>query len=132
MTGSYEDRRRALLAQQGELSPIRPFLAGALELLESLDPPRLTAYGFAFMDVLQLAEIRLVNGTHLTESAHSAHDVANVVAAYFATTEEQVEGPWWKSRYASSIGTEVVRAARRWFALNLIKCPAVKEVRLFF
>ena len=120
------------MAQQDELSPIRPFLAGALELLESLDPPRLTAYGFAFMDVLQLAEIRLVNGTHLTESTHTANDVANVVAAYFATTEEQAEGPWWKARYASSIGTEVVRAARRWFALSLIKCPAVKEVRLFF
>ena len=132
MTRSYEERREALLAQQDEQSPIRPFLAGALELLESLSPPRLTAYGFAFIDILQLAEIRLINGTHLTESPHSVDDVANVVAAFFAVTDEQGEGSWWKERHGSSIETDAVRAARRWYGVALIKCPAVKEVRLFF
>ena len=132
MTRSYEERREALLAQLDQQSPVRPFTAGALELLESLGPPRLTAYGFAFFDALQLAEIRLANGTHLTESVHSPIDVANVVAAYFAVTDEQVEGTWWKARYATSIGTDAVRAARRWYGVALIKCPAVKEVRLFF
>jgi len=132
MTGTYEDRRMALLARHDERSPNRPFLAGALDLLDSLDPPRLTAYGFAFMDILQLADIRLGNGTHLNESPHSADDVAEVVAAYFATAEEQEHGHWWKMRHASSIGTDTVRSARRWYGPALLKCPSVKEVRLFF
>ena len=132
MTDGYEDRRSALLAKQDPQSPNRPFLVGALELLDSLNPPRLTAYGFAFIDILQLADIRLVNGTHLNEAPHSADDVAEVVAAYFAATEEQEQGHWWKARHASSIGTDTVRSARRWYGLTLLKCPSVKEVRLFF
>jgi hypothetical protein len=132
MATSYEDRRGALLTQQPEQSPSRPFVTGALELLESLSPPRLTAYGFAFFDVLQLAEIRLTNGTHLTDSTHTLDDVAHVVAAYFATTEEQEVGGWWKERHASSLGAIEVRAARKWYGVALLKCPAVKEVRLFF
>jgi hypothetical protein len=132
MTGSLEDRRRALLARHDERSPILPFLTGALELLESLNPPRRTAYGLAFIDALQLAEIRLTNGTHLTESAHSSCDVADVIATYFADTEEQADGGWWKARYGSSLGTEEMRDARRWYGLALLKCRTVKEVRLFF